>query len=144
MNPPARINSERGSTLIELITVMAIVGILSAIGLPSFLGQTSKGQDAKAKSAANTASKAAETFFTDSESYEDMDADALRKIEPTLKEEEGSTLTVTVSGGGKGYTVSVVSNGGNTFSIKRSDSSGGTTQACTTAGRDGCRAGGTW
>jgi prepilin-type N-terminal cleavage/methylation domain-containing protein len=143
MNPP-KITAERGSTLLELLAVMTILGILSAIGMPAFLGQSSKGQDAKAKTAVRAAATAAETYFTDTESYEDMDADALRKIEPSLNHAEGASLSVAVADSGESYTLSVKSKGGNTFSIARSDTSSATSRTCSTSGRDGCPASGVW
>jgi type IV pilus assembly protein PilA len=143
MNPP-KITAERGSTLIELLAVMAILGILSAIGMPAFLGQSNKGQDAKAKTAVRAAATAAETYFTDFESYEGMDADALREIEPSLKDAEGASLSVLVTDSGESYRLSVKSKGGNTFSVARSDMSDATSWTCSTRGRDGCPASGVW
>jgi prepilin-type N-terminal cleavage/methylation domain-containing protein len=143
MSPP-NITAERGSTLLELLAVMMILGILSAIGMPAFLGQSSKGQDAKAKSAVRAAATAAETYFTDTESYEGMDADELRKIEPSLSHAEGASLSVAVTDSGESYTLSVRSKAGNTFSIARSDTAKSTSRTCTTRGRDGCPASGVW
>jgi type IV pilus assembly protein PilA len=38
------IRSERGFTLIEMMIVVAIIGILSAIGVPAYLSYTARGQ----------------------------------------------------------------------------------------------------
>ena len=144
MNPPAHIRDERATTLVELLAVMMVIGILSAIGMPAFLGQESKGQDAKAKSAARVALTAAETYFTDSDTYDGMDPDALRKIEPSLDDAEGATLAVTVADGGKSFELSVVSDGGNVFSLERNQTAGDTSRTCVSAGNGGCPSDGKW
>jgi len=51
-----RRNNQKGFTLIELMIVIAIIGILSAIAIPNFLEYRKKGQDA-------AASRTAENFL---------------------------------------------------------------------------------
>ena len=65
--------SENGFTLVELLTVMSIIGSLAAIALPNFTGQQVKGQDADAKSNARNAVTAVESCFTDTGAYDECD-----------------------------------------------------------------------
>ena len=46
-------NNEKGFTLIELMIVIAIIGILSAIAIPNFLSYREKGMNSSAETTAN-------------------------------------------------------------------------------------------
>ena len=59
-------NYSRGFTLIELMIVIAIIGILAAIAVPQFQSYRIKGFNTQAKSDAKSLYTAAQGYFTDS------------------------------------------------------------------------------
>lgn len=59
----------QGFTLIELLVVIVIVGILSAVAIPTFLNQIRRARTAEAQAALSDVSRNAETFRLDHGSY---------------------------------------------------------------------------
>lgn len=58
-----------GFTLLELLVVMAIIGILAAIGIASFGGVQAKARDARRKSDIESFARALEMFYNDKGRY---------------------------------------------------------------------------
>jgi len=137
-----RAGDEGGFTLIELLVVILIIGILAAIAIPAFLSQKSKAYDSSAKTMAQTAQTAMETYSTENGgSYANGTKAKLKEIEPSLNTgtnaSEPALLETEITGGGTGYKVTVEAQNTNDKYIVTKEASGTVTHTCSSA-NNGC------
>ena len=67
---------QEGFTLIELLVVILIIGVLAAIALPSFLGQSQKAQDAEAMALARNVMTHVHDCFQETRDYAECNSAA--------------------------------------------------------------------
>jgi type IV pilus assembly protein PilA len=82
----ARLNDKSGFTLVELLVVVAIIGILAAIAIPQFAAYRKRGFEAAVRSDLKNAAIAQEAYYAAFVRYQDAtpaDAINLPGFEPT-------------------------------------------------------------
>ena len=75
---------EAGFTLLEVMVVVMIIGILLAIGIPTFLGARTRAQDRAAQSTDRIAQSAAMVVFADYADFAQVTTARVRAAEPGL------------------------------------------------------------
>jgi type IV pilus assembly protein PilE len=99
-------HKNRGFTLIEVMIVVAIIGVLSAIALPAYQSYILKSRRADAKNAVLDMASRQERFFSMNNKYSGTAADLGYAVLPSAVNSSGSSyydLTVTTSTGPAGF-----------------------------------------
>lgn len=112
-----------GFTVIELLVLTVIIGLLSALMIPSLLGQREKAEGATAQSLLRTGAGTLESAAVDTDGYAAITTARLGAIEPNIawRDTAGATTAanaISVSGlSADGYTLTTTTNDGRIFTL---------------------------
>jgi len=94
----AKKKGNSGFTLIELLVVIIIIGILSAIALPSFLNQANKAKQSEAKTYVGSMNRAQQAYYLEKGEFTDGLGDLGLGIRPTTDNYVYSTASTGATG----------------------------------------------
>ena len=97
-------NNSKGFTLIELMIVIAIIGILAAIAIPNFLRYRDKAYCSKSETDAQNIQAAMSSYFADPDHTQIPSLDDMTTLEELVLNNPNS---ITISTAGNGAVISV-------------------------------------
>ena len=98
---------ERGFTLIELMIVIAIIGILAAIAIPQFSAYRARSYNSAAQADLRNAATAQEAYFVDEDTYTD---NLQTLIGTTYGLYTSKNVNLTITGGADNQAYTMISN----------------------------------
>ena len=117
---PATSPRKRGFTLVEVLLIIAIIGLLAVIGIPQFITYRSRAIDAQLKSDLRNAAVAVESYFTKRSVY----PASIAEIENYgFQASDGVTLTLSLVTPSS-YTITAAKPGGTQASFTFQSSNG--------------------
>ena len=131
---PSMKRAQQGFTLIELMIVVAIIGILAAVALPAYQDYTKRSRISEGLSLAAGAKTAMAEYYASNNAWPANNAEAGMAAAADIKGNSVDSVTVSTASGKGVITVAYKTNaGGGTIIIEgtASASAGGVTWSCT-------------
>jgi type II secretory pathway pseudopilin PulG len=107
-----RLAGEEGVAGMELLLVLAVVGLLLGLAVPGYLGLRGGSADGKTKDSLRAAMPAADAYYADRKTYAGLDSTDLIRIDPRV------SVTVSVTSAKRRSYCLTESIGGSTWSVR--------------------------
>jgi type IV pilus assembly protein PilA len=98
----SRLHKKEGFTLIELMIVIAIIGILAAIAIPQFSAYRTRSYNSAAQSDLRNMATAQEAYYVDNSTYCNSETDI---ADGTYGYRQSGDVTIDTTGSKTGYTI---------------------------------------
>jgi len=108
------LKNKKGFTLIELMIVVAIIGILAAIAIPNFMSYQCKARQSEAKTALGTVRTLQEAYYAEYGGYGSTASNIGFAMKGTTEYQ-----TPTISANSSGYTATILGKAGDTMAGDR-------------------------
>jgi len=116
----------KGFSLIELLIVVAVIGILAAIAIPAYLGQQTKARRQAGSENIQALGTAMELYYQEHSNYgtDCSDTDACKTQYKSFQPKTNYTFSVDVTADKQGYTITCASSDFGSYSSVTMDQNG--------------------